>query len=244
MRIPMFLVNARLSERSYRGYRRFGFLFRRLFASFTGVGAQNETDAARLRDLGCKPEAIEIVGSLKFDAAKLDEKRNLDVRALLRQAGIADTARILIGGSTHDGEEVLLAEQFLRLRERFPELVLILVPRHFERCREVGRELQAKGVKFAFRSDIGNQTKFAPGQIDCLLVNTTGELKHFYEHSDVIFVGKSITAEGGQNPLEPAALGKAIVFGPNMQNFLEIASALVKADGAIQVRRCSRIGDD
>src|SRR6267378_687153 len=98
---PIFLVNARLSDRSYRGYKRFSFLFRRVFASFTGVGAQNEADAARLRELGCRPEAIQIVGNLKFDAAKLDERRLLDVPAMLRQLGVVPEARLIVGGSTH-----------------------------------------------------------------------------------------------------------------------------------------------
>ena len=91
-RIPLFLVNARLSERSYRGYKRLGFLFRPLFAAFNGVGAQSEADAARLRELGCRPEAIHIVGSLKFDAAKLDERRTLDVPGMLRQLGVPENA--------------------------------------------------------------------------------------------------------------------------------------------------------
>ena len=109
-------------------------------------------------------------------------------------------ARLIVGGSTHAGEEAILAEQFLRLRARFPDLFLVLVPRHFERSREVGRELEARGVKFAYRSEIMTHTEFAPGEVDCLIVNTTGELKYFYEHATVIFVGKSLTAEGGQNP--------------------------------------------
>ncbi len=151
--VPVFLVNARLSDRSYRGYQRFGVLFRPLFASLAGVGAQNEADAAKLRELGCRPEAIRIVGSLKFDAARLDERRSLDVPALLRQAGVRPGARLIVGGSTHPGEEAILAEQFLRLRSRFPDLFLVLVPRHFERSREVGRELKARGLKFAYRSE-------------------------------------------------------------------------------------------
>ena len=232
---PVFLVNARLSDRSYRGYKRFGFLFRRLFAELAGVGAQNEADAARLRQLGCRPEAIRIVGSLKFDAARLDERRSLDVPALLRQAGVKSGAPLIVGGSTHAGEEAILAEQFLRLRTRFPNLFLVLVPRHFERSREVGRELEARGVKFAYRSEILSQEELVPGEIDCLIVNTTGELKYFYEHATIIFVGKSLTAEGGQNPIEPGALGKAMVFGPNMQNFAEAARGFLQQDGAVQV---------
>ena len=231
---PVFLVNARLSDRSYRGYKRFAFLFRPLFALFAGVGAQNEADAARLRELGCRPEAIQIVGSLKFDAAKLDEHRLLNVPALLRQLAVPRGALILIGGSTHPGEEAILAEQFLRLRARFPNLFLVLAPRHFERSQEVGRELDARGVKFVFRSEIMSHSKFAPGEIDCLLVNTTGELRYFYEYATVIFVGKSLTAKGGQNPIEPGALGKPMVFGPNMQNFEEIARGFLAKDGALQ----------
>jgi len=240
-KIPLFLVNARLSERSYRGYKRFGFLFRPLFASFTGVGAQNEADAARLVELGCRPEAVRVVGSLKFDAAKLVERRALDVPALLRQLGVPEGARIIVGGSTHAGEEALLAEQFLRLRERFPDLFLILVPRHFERSKEVGRELQQRGVKFVYRNELSAGSKHAPGEVDCLLVNTTGELRYFYEHATVIFVGKSLTAQGGQNPIEPGALGKAIVFGPNMQNFAGVVSSFLKADGAVQVRDAAEL---
>jgi 3-deoxy-D-manno-octulosonic-acid transferase len=235
-RIPLFLVNARLSERSFRGYRRWGCLFRPLFASFAGVGAQNENDAARLRELGCRPEVIRVVGSLKFDAARIEERSQLDVRALMAQLGLTAETRILIGGSTHAGEEALLAEQFLRLRQRYPDLFLVLVPRHFERGKEVGQELKARGVKFAYRSEVTAATQFSPGEVDCLLVNTTGELRFFYEHGTVIFVGKSLTAAGGQNPIEPGALAKAMVFGPHMQNFSQIVRDFVEAGGAIQVR--------
>ena len=239
--IPLFLINARLSERSFRGYQRYGFLFRPLFASFTGVGVQNEADAARLRELGCRPEAIRVVGSLKFDAARLDERRALDVPAMLRQLGVPPRARLLVGGSTHAGEETLLAEQFLRLRSRFPDLFLVLVPRHFERSREIGRELRERGVKFVFRSEVAGHTSFRPGEIDCLLVDTTGELKYFYEHATVIFVGKSLTAEGGQNPIEPGALGKAMVFGPHMHNFAEVVRSFLARDGAVQVRDAAEL---
>ena len=241
LHIPVFLVNARLSERSYRGYRRFGFLFRRLFDGLAGVGAQTEADAVKLSKLGCRPEVIRVVGSLKYDAAKLDERRRLDVPAMLRQAGMKPGALAVVGGSTHAGEEAILAEQFLRLRASFPDLFLVLVPRHFERSREVGRELEARGVRFAYRSDMRSRKGIAPREADCLIVNTTGELKYFYEHATVVFVGKSLTAEGGQNPIEPGALGKAMVFGPNMQNFAEVAGSLVQQNGAVQVRDAAEL---
>ncbi len=235
-RIPVFLVNARMSERSFRGYRRFGFLFRRIFASFTGVGVQDQADAARMRELGCRPEAIHVVGNLKFDAARLNERPLFDVEEVLRQLGVPETARIIVGGSTHAGEEAILADVFLRLKVRFPDLFLILVPRHFERGKEVGGELSKRGVKFVYRTDVSTTSRWSPNEVDCLLVNTTGELKYFYEPASVIFIGKSLTAEGGQNPIEPGALGKAMVFGPNMQNFQAIATAFVAQQGAVQVR--------
>ena len=236
LRIPLFLVNARLSNHSYRGYKRLGSLFRPLFASFEGVGAQNEADAERLRKIGCRPDVIRVVGNLKFDAAKLDSSRTLDVPALFRQIGVPPDAPVLIGGSTHAGEETVLAEIAQRLRVQFPKLFLVLVPRHFERCKEVGRKLRERGVKFVYRNEIFKNTRFREGEVDCLLVNTTGELRFFYEHATVVFIGKSLTAVGGQNPIEPAAVGKAMVFGPNMQNFADIARSFVDQNAAIQVR--------
>ena len=233
--IPVFLANARLSERSYPRYKRFSLLFRPLFASFTGVGAQNEEDAVRLREVGCHPEAIRVVGNLKFDAAKLDEQRTLDVPTMLRQLGVPADAPILVAGSTHDGEEIILAEMANRLRARFPKLFLVLVPRHFERCREVGQKLRALDIKFFWRSEFSAKTKKSEGEIECLLVNTTGELRFFYEHATVVFVGKSLTAVGGQNPIEPGALGKAMVFGPNMQNFADVTRSFLAQNGAVQV---------
>ncbi|MBU6402529.1 MAG: 3-deoxy-D-manno-octulosonic acid transferase [Verrucomicrobia bacterium] len=239
--IPLFLVNARLSDRSYRGYKRCRFLFGSIFASFTGVGAQDEADAAKLRELGCRPEAIRVLGNLKYDAVQVDERRLLDVPALLRQLAVPEGAPLLVAGSTHAGEEAVLAEQFLRLRRRFPELFLVLVPRHFERGKEIGVELTARGVKFAYRSEVSISRRFEPGEVQCLLVNTTGELKYFYEYATVVFVGKSLTAEGGQSPIEPGALGRAMVFGPNMQNFAAIGRALVDRRGAVQVRHAAEL---
>ncbi|HTA94561.1 MAG TPA: 3-deoxy-D-manno-octulosonic acid transferase [Verrucomicrobiae bacterium] len=236
LKIPIFLANARLSDRSYPRYKRFKFLFRPLFASFAGVGAQNETDAKRLLEVGCRPETVRVVGNLKFDAAKLHEQRTLDVPAMLRQLSIPTDAQILVAGSTHNGEEILLAEIARKLKARFPKLFLILVPRHFERCNEIGKNLRERGVKFVYRNAILAETKFQPGEIECLLVNTTGELRFFYEHATLVFVGKSLTAIGGQNPIEPGALGKPMVFGPNMQNFTEIVRDFVRQNGALQVR--------
>ncbi len=248
---PLFLVNARLSDRSFPRYKRFGFLFRELFGSFTGVGAQNADDANKLRELGCAPEAVQVMGNMKFDAAHIDGKHALDVVALLAQLGVPPDALLLVAGSTHDGEEQILAEQFLRLRQTFPNLFLILVPRHFERARDVGRQLAKLGVKYAYRTEIGPETRGSSRTLQCLLVDTTGELKYFYEQAAVVFVGKSISSrlmlaksvggKGGQNPIEPAALGRPVVFGPNMQNFADVVRILLAGGGVIQVHSAAEL---
>ena len=205
------------------------------------MGCQNEEDAQRLIELGCLPEAVHVVGNLKFDAAKLEERRLVDVPALLRQIGVAAGSRILVAGSTHAGEEAIMGQVFMRLKNVFPDLFLVVVPRHFERGKEAGRDLSQQGVRFVYRSEITVHKQCRPDEFDCLLVNTTGELKYFYEHATVIFVGKSLTAEGGQNPIEPGALAKPMIFGPNMQNFEAIAKQLVERDGAMQVTNVDQL---
>lgn len=237
--VPCFLVNARISDRSFRGYRRFGFLFRGLFAGFAGVTAQNEADAQRLRTLGVSPDALRVVGSLKFDSATIAAPKRVDVPGLLRQLGVGMDAQLLVAGSTHAGEEAILAEMLPRLRRRFPNLFLVLVPRHHERGREVGEELTRRGVRFVYRTEVTASTRHEAGSVDGLLVNTTGELMAFYERADVVFVGKSLTAQGGQNPIEPASLGKAVVFGPHMENFPQVVPQFLESGGAIQVADAS-----
>ncbi len=241
LRTPVFLVNARLSENSFRGYKRWHRLFRPLFRSFAGVGCQNEADAKRLREVGCRPEAVHVAGNLKFDAAKLNEQRLLNVTVMLGQLGVPEGAPIIVAGSTHDGEEKILGAVLLRLRARLPGLFLIVVPRHAERGKQAAADLQSCGLKVVYRSEITPATQRASGGVDALLVNTTGELRYFYEAASVVFVGKSLTAEGGQNPIEPGALGKAIVFGPNMQNFEAITKLLVSRDAAWQVRDAAEL---
>ena len=234
--IPHFLVNTRISGKSYDGYRRFRFLFRRFFAGFTGVGAQSEHDAKRLVELGCDSEVVHVFGSCKFDGTGMSRDRLLDVPSLLRSLGVPKGAPLLVGGSTHDGEEAILAGLAKRLRKKHSDLFLVLVPRHAERGREVGGALAKLGVRFIYRSEIGsNMPPKEQGSLDCLLVNTTGELKFFYEEAVVVFIGKSLTAQGGQNPIEPAGLAKPIVFGPHMGNFAEITAKFLANDAAIQV---------
>lgn len=233
--IPYFLVNARISERSFRRYQAARFLFGPIFAGFRGIAVQTTGDAERLKKLGVRPEVIHVTGSLKFDAAIPSGKAPLDARSLLKQVGVAGDAIILIGGSTHAGEEAILARITRRLRKEFPRLFLILVPRHHERGAEVGRTLTETGLSFLFRSLITPTFQSGEGSLDCLLVNTTGELRSFYAVSNLVFIGKSLSAHGGQNPIEPAALGKAVVVGPHMENFQTIVQQFTQSGAIVQV---------
>lgn len=234
--IPCLLLNARMSENSYRGYRRLGFLFRSLFGQFAAVSTQTDEEKQRLIGLGCRPEAVHVVGSLKFDSVDLDLKRPINVGQLLRQCGVSEKALILFGGSTHPGEEKMLIDIYRRLKPRFPDLFLVLVPRHAERGGSVGDELEEAGLKFIYRNQITPKTDLKDRQLDCLLVNTTGELRFFYECADVVFVGGSLTTPTGQNPIEPASLGKPVLFGPGMRDFYYIVLSFLKANAAIEVK--------
>lgn len=235
MNVPTFLVNARISDKSYRGYLRWSSIFRGLFGGLSRACCPTEADAERLRRMGCRPDGVHVVGNLKFDTALGGGNHKVRARELLEQLGVPADAPVLLGGSTHDGEEVILAETWLKLRGRFPKLFLVLVPRHHERAREAARAVRAKGVRIAYRTEL-KPGRPPEGVVDCLIVNTTGELKAFYEVATVVFVGKTLTAKGGQNPIEPAALGKAVVFGPNMQNFQGIVPEFLEAKAVRQVK--------
>ena len=152
---------------------------------------------------------------------------------ILRLYGIDRDAPILFGGSTHAGEEEILGEIFLRLRVDFPAFTLIVAPRHVERAAEIRARLQRLGLNVCLRSHAGEPCASPP---DCLLLDTTGELQHWYAVATIVFVGKSLTARGGQNPVEPILAGKPVLFGPHMENFSALAQALVANKAAVQVR--------
>jgi 3-deoxy-D-manno-octulosonic-acid transferase len=143
---------------------------------------------------------------------------------------------VLLGGSTWPGEEAALLRTYAALKPRHPDLFLVLVPRHAERARQVIAELRRSGLRWVLRSRLGAGAPPADPRADVMLVDSTGELRDFYAHASVIFVGKSLTQRGGQNPIEPAALGKAVIVGPHMQNFVPVMDDLRAAGAVEQVR--------
>ena len=238
--IPLSLINGRIGEKSFRGYSRIKPLIRRVLGAFDCLAVQNETYAGRLQALGAEPGRIVVTGNIKFDRVESD-RANPRTMELRRAFCIQPHEQVFIAGSTQSPEELYALDAWIALRAEFPGLFLVLVPRHQERGAEVGRDLTARGVKFVFRTEVTVGVSRAPGEVDCLLVNTTGELRHFYERADIVFVGKSLTAAGGQNPIEPAALGKAVVFGPHMQNFPQIVPQFVAADAVRQVKDATEL---
>ena len=235
--IPVFLINARISEKSFTRYSQFGFLFRPLFQSFARVGTQNASDAERLKKLGCSPDRIQVTGNMKFDAALSgNQQPTLNVPQLFADAGIESTHTVLLGSSTHPGEEAVLGEIYINLIERYPQLRLVIVPRHFERAREAGKDLEKLGIQVDYRSKWKEGQAFQPsGKHRCLIVNSTGELASVTAQADLVFIGKSLCTRGGQSPIEAAAAGKAMVMGPNMQNFRAITRTFLEYQAAIQV---------
>lgn len=235
--IPIFVVNARLSPRSYRGYRRAKCLMRRVLQCAQRIFAQTEADRQRFIDLGASPGQVTVSGNVKFDVAVRAPTDPQIAADLLRRSGLGVASFRWVGGSTWPGEEDILLAVYRRLRPEFPELRLILVPRHAERRHEVEEAIRRAGLRGVLRSALDTAPPSSlPPDPDVLLVDSTGELRSFYANAELVFVGKSLTAHGGQNPIEPAVEGKPILFGPFMENFAEVAEILTAEGAALCVR--------
>ena len=225
------LVNARLSKRSESRYRMIRPLASALFNRLDLLCVQEPADAKRWESLGVDARKILCTGSIKFDDQGEDRRARRNFRQTLTELGVGESAPVILAGSTHSGEECLIGEIVIRLKQDFPNLFYIVVPRHAERWKEVREQLDRLGLRVALR--VGDER--SPGDPDTLLVNTTGELRDWYDQATVVFVGKSLTAHGGQNPAEAVAAGKAVIFGPNMENFSSLATQLAREGGALQV---------
>jgi len=221
--VPLYLVNARLSEKSFERYRRFPRLARESLSGFTAVAAQTEDDARRLAALGAA--SVSVTGSIKFDVTPPPAQIELG-RALRQRFGV--NRPVLLAASTREGEEVLLLDALARLD--VPGLLTVIVPRHPQRFDEVARLLVARGLPFQRRS--ANETTHAGTRI--VLGDSMGEMFAYYGACDVAFVGGSLLPLGGQNLIEACAVGKPVLIGPSTYNFAEAAELAVQAGAAIQ----------
>jgi 3-deoxy-D-manno-octulosonic-acid transferase len=223
--IPVVVVNARISDRSWPRYKLLKGLWHPILGQIARVLAQSETDAERLRAIGCLPERVSVAGNLKFDVRAAQEA---DATRLLK--ALAPGLRFVVAGSTLEGEEAALLEAWPRLLAADPRLALILAPRHPERFAAVATLLEQSGIPWIMRSNWHSQAAdsiqpLQPGQI--ILLDTIGELASVYSLAAVAFVGGSLIPAGGHNPLEPAQFGVPIVMGPNYANFRAITENLL-----------------
>jgi len=243
--VPIMLLNGRMSEHSFRGYRRIRPLVKKALECFDRFCMQGSEDARRLKELGAVPEKIQVMGSAKYDVAEPVRLDSSPVRALLLQAGFEPDARWLVGGSTWPGEETILLDLYKKLRAHDPNVRLALVPRHAERREAVMAEIRKSGLSGTAWSELkagrpghtsaADLSGVALAKSDVLLVDTTGELQHFYALATVIFVGKSLTSHGGQNVIEAAVFAKPIVIGPYTENFTAVIAEFRESNALIQV---------
>ncbi|QDV70271.1 3-deoxy-D-manno-octulosonic acid transferase [Rosistilla carotiformis] len=227
------VLNARLSERSFRGYRRVASLLRPTFRRLSLVLAQDETYARRFLQLGVDHSRIRVTGSIKFDGARTD-RHAPDVIALRKLSAASKDQIVWIAGSTQSPEERIALDVYRRLSSRFPQLRLVLVPRHPERFHAVADQVVGAGMKLRRRSELQTPAESWPSDT-VLLVDTIGELGCWWGLADIAFVGGSMGSRGGQNMLEPAGFGAAVSFGPNTKNFRDIVAQLLAADAATVV---------
>ncbi len=239
--IPVSLINGRMSESSFKGYRRLKALTADVLRRIDPICAQGRVDAERLIGIGAPPEQVHVMGTVKFDVAERDPAGEETAQAVMRGIHVPEDAVILLGGSTWPGEEAELCSIYRQLRERHSNLFLVMVPRHVERADEVVQVFEQAGLSYLRRSRLDAAgTSSCP---DVLFIDTTGELRNFYSVADIIFVGKSLTQHGGQNPIEPAMYGKAVVTGPNMENFPSVMEAFLEQQAVEQVATAQHLLD-
>ena len=244
-RIPVIVVNGRISAKSVRAFKtimRLSGAFREaLNARENFYCARSQADASRFLELGIAEERVLVTGNVKYDSLPIEVP--LERKERLRQIfKLRPEDLVLVGGSTHPGEEEILLRVFKTLKTELPALRLILVPRHIERAPEIEGKVLALGLPCVRRSRLTvSEANLLEGQVippereGIIVVDTVGELQHIYSLAHCVFVGKSLKGIGGQNVMEPAGLARPILFGPHMENFSEEANLLLESGGARKV---------
>jgi len=235
--VPVSIVNARMSERSHRGYCRIRLLLKPLFTRLALVAAQSQTYADRLISLGASEQRTVVTGSIKFDGVETS-RTNSKTENLRRIFGLKSGETVFVAGSTQEPEEQLALETWLQLRGQHSQLRLILVPRHRERFDEVASLVTSRNLPLLRRSSVqdSSQQYAETDNKPIILLDTIGELSACWGLADVAFVGGSFGNRGGQNMMEPAAYGAGVLFGPNTWNFRDIVERFREADGCVQLQ--------
>lgn len=236
-KVPVAVVNGRISDKSFSRYMLIKLLMKRILACVDVFCMQTASDADRIKKLGALESRVNITGNMKFDdkplagtASKLDKA----------YFGFTESCEILVAGSTHFSEENTIIDVYTRLLPRRPGLKLVIAPRHVERTEAIEAYVGKAGLRFAKFSEL-SAGKRAEG-VDVVIVDTIGHLKDVYSVATLVFIGGSIVKKGGQNPIEAASWGKAVVFGPNMFNFREVSRMFLEREAAIQVKDGAELG--
>jgi 3-deoxy-D-manno-octulosonic-acid transferase len=241
--VPVYLVNARLSMRSESRFRRFRWFCEPVFRLLSLVLTQDDTDVERLTQVGVPSEIIFPVGSMKYDVAEEAAVNGGAIEAWWSKLGWAKDQPVLLAGSTHAGEERIVATHFREMLREFPDLKLVVAPRHAERGQDIADLCEEMGLKTSLRSMLAQGAELRNGSApEVLVLDTTGELNAVYGKATVVFVGKSLRSKGGQNFIEAVRQGAAVVVGPNMQNFQQLTEEFVRRGGLLQVQNEFELG--
>jgi 3-deoxy-D-manno-octulosonic-acid transferase len=232
--IPVLLSNGRVSEKSFGRYGLIKGFVKQVLSGIDSFCVLTEADRDRIVALGADPARIEVTGNIKYDAipdAPSSNGASISPEIALLKESFGGR-KLFIAGSTHRGEETVVLNAFVRLSADRPGMLLLLAPRHLERLSEIERLASARGLKTLRRSAVGATGSARP---DVLILDTLGELLHLYQFGDIIFVGGSLAPKGGHNVLEPALRGKAVLFGPHMENFKDARNILLQSGAGIVV---------
>ena len=232
--VPVLLANGRISDRSFPRYHRFLWITRAMIRNLARIGAQTVKDAQRFLQLGAGSDQVTVTGNMKFDLPVPPVKEDDPVLQLVRsRLRLEPGTPVIVIGSSMKGEESLFIDCYRQVRHAIPTAKLVLAPRHPERFDEVAKMVSGSGFSYDRRSRPGTALPLAA---DVLVLDSIGELRRIYSLASIAVIGGSFLPFGGHNPLEPAGLGKAIIFGPEMRNFREIASLFLERGAA---RQCS-----
>jgi 3-deoxy-D-manno-octulosonic-acid transferase len=238
MGVRTAIVNGRISVRTVAGYRRFASLMRQTLASVDAFSMISPQDAVRIASIGAPPRRITINGNAKFDGPDPMEGRDIR-KGLMALLGIDRNTAVWVAGSTRYAEEPILLNAFDRVRNRFPDALMVIAPRHLERVGQIARWVASHGLTAQLRSEIDgvDRTRTAP----VLILDTMGELSDIYSVASCVFCGGSLVPKGGQNILEPAIWGKPTLYGPSMEDFADAVQIVHLAGGGVLVKNAAEV---
>lgn len=237
-KIPLFIMNGRISDKAIVKYNKIKFFLRPLLSALTGVGVQDESMRLRFVSLGARQEVLAVTGNMKYDWRPAEIGKN-DLETLQRFVAASNKGFLCIAASTHEGEEEIFFKNYLQIKKSQSNFGLLIAPRHLDRIEAIGKRAASLGIKPVYFSEYLNPrtTRKLPAEAnEVFILDRMGLLGNLYESADLVYVGGSLVSKGGHNPVEPAYFGKAILFGPSMDNFKSMAEEFIRFKAAHMVK--------